>query len=697
MKYRAWHIICLLLIALLAQSCVNDYDACEDDRLLTGEVWVKFMLKLDHSGNPWGRAGVWNPSSAADAGSSFDNYIDKSSLIIFVVKMNSDNSDGDLLNLEFEDVFMSDSESGGYVVSAKLDMNDKKWGYGTYRIMVIANWAKNYVDRIKACRTLSELNNIAHNKEKIDGTDYEHRMFIDWYNNDGSKNYTGYLPMWGVTTKNLFLDGMNDEDFGEIKMLRSVAKVKIELNQTLSDAGFRLVKAEASYFNKKIFVLPGNWMTAETTEDAGAYYDDAFNAYKSVYEGLTINCGDIDSEEKESGGSITFYMPEWNVKDRGQIDIVVTTRDADGNEYRFAETPMTITNDPTGSSSVASHYKNDIRNINRNHFYDFEIDAIDVELGKIQYKVNCWEYVPSSIGWNPVNFKFTASDPEAVDCAVSAPNYPKGSNEIDEGTSYADYEFTLTEPEGAVWKAFLVQPDSDGNEQYYSAEDIFTSENSLEGLVLGNTANTPTGFFFGTGNDNKNNRKAATTGIARDEAYTIKIGTRLNTVDISKETITGEDGGNTEVVKPEMLVAGTDDDGNPIYSDDVMQNNSNGLYWQNLGKVPTCYLVIRVALDGKNFSEELPINRKLTDPTLTDKERKNAEDKGYAEYQFAGSETRIEIRQMFPFLKVGSFEDLLIGVNREDKKNQYYETYTWWGYPEGHKDAQSDKVAADSN
>lgn len=137
---------------------------------------------------------------------------------------------------------------------------------------------------------------------------------------------------------------------------------------------------------------------------------------------------------------------------------------------------------------------------------------------EIQVRVNQWEKEESAIGWKPI-FKIAAwnskdydapdfsdateGDEEAAYCYLLYPRYENDEHtelEVDENghtkPSYAGFYFQLTEPQGAVWKAYLDDPD--GN------------------------------FRFGTGQydidgDKKSDRFCVSTGIAREEPYQIQI------------------------------------------------------------------------------------------------------------------------------------------------------------------------------
>ena len=665
MKYLAQHII-ILLAAMMLGGCVNDYDTCDEPGKLPDEVPVSFVLKLDQLGDLFSRAdgdGIWNPDDPGNPGSSFDNKIilsnanAKETNWLHVMIIN--NADGSIAHIDIKESELVPISNGYYQVTTILNTAGKGWTEGTYRLMVIANFRdrfnkntdgsyKNSSDpHIKDRMTLDEL------KTAVNSS------YVEWYDNSTRKYANApTIPMWGVKTFTMNLDGTTSADVGEIKLLRAVAKVKIVLTQKLIAAGYTLVKAEMerNNFNKRLMPCPTGWDNAIDTSDSNAKYDASSNvkdSRNSSGELIVTAPGYISKDyynETDGDNSIVFYLPETSVnKNLVNTTITVTVKNDTGGEETC---DMVIDNYP--GEETNSHYANNRYNVNRNHLYHFTIDK-DIEPGALYYKLQCWNYANSAIGWNPTDYEFSAnSDSEAKHCYVSFPSYHEDYELIQNSTSFADYTFTFPAPAGAVWKAFLIE---DGVE--YTAEDKFTT-NADGSINYASASNTPNGFFFGVGNLDGKNRKAVTSGVARADAYQVKVGSRLKTVDFDENK------------QPKM----EDEAG------DIIQLNANGQYWKEKGEVPTCYLVIKVAYDGINFTEELPINPDGgTSP--------------FTPLKLAGTKTRIQIRHLFPFYRnksknAGTTDkkrdeaELIKGIN---SNRSDYSSRCWWSYPEGHKDA----------
>lgn len=620
----------LTLAVLAAQSCVNDFDPDCNRPILSGEVKVRFSMTFDgsevfaRSSRAEGDAGVWNPNEPLCPGSEFDRSVNLDPKFINIILI--DPVTGEIIHVDLNSGYQFDASQRRYDVEGTFNLDGRRWTAGTYRVMILANyWNKNSTPEIKACANLRQLQPVLDN------------LYVDWYNKDGwNKSNVPNIPMWGVGETRLYLDGEHDENLGSIDMLRAIAKVKITLDPTIKDKGYTLASVTVNKYNKKANCLPAGWLTATKTSDPSVANDAPFNPRSSSESELTINAPG-DFEESTNDGSIVFYLPEIEASGSDRIKLSVTVNDKNGVPVTFPDA-MEIDN----SIVAGGAYTKSVYNVVRNHFYLFNIDGVN--LGEFSYRAQCWNYVPSEIGWNPVSFTFTADDNESSNGFITFPSYPsdKKKDLIENTTAFADYTFTLKEPKGAVWQAFLVQ---DGIE--YPAGGNF--------ILNGGKADTPTGFFFGVGNEDSKNQKAVSTGIARDKAYMIKVGTRLRSTDF-------------------------DENKNPIYeegSTSIMQLNDDAIAWKEKGEVPVCYLIIKIALDGKKFSECLEINPKSSSGT-------------FAPYKFAGDASRIKIRQLFPFYSSKSTNDngkLNIGINSSDED---YKTHTWWSYPMGHKNAPAD-------
>lgn len=644
---RLTYILLTLAAILFLPSCINDFDECDKPKPLDGEVRLRFTLRLDPLGDyhtrAEGESGVWNPDENGVLGNTFDNSIINSTnkgsvkwLHMLVI-----NSSDEIAYLNLDNSSFTMLGGGLYQIDTKLDLEEKNWNEGDYRLMVFANYRERTTDTKDI--HFGKIDKLDALKEAIS------KNTVDWYVSNGTRNSNNvpYIPMWGVKTAKL-TDDKAGNDAGEIELLRSVAKIKIELSSILKEAGYQLVKANVDALNKKVFPCPAGWDVATSTVDNNKYNDNALNPNKNEIKNLEVNCPGYDNEN-DGDETIVFYLPERSGLDSKDKDVITNITVTVKNDIGEEETcTMKIDNFPGDEPNV--NYKNGKYTVNRNHLYQFTLYK-DLHEGNLSYKLECWNYVPSEIGWTATDYRLTNTDSDAKNCFVTYPAYPSSENKhiIEDNASFADFDFTFKAPKGAVWKAFLIE---DGVE--YTAEDKFNSTKDGK-IVYASAANTPNGFFFGVGNDDDNNNKASTTGVARDTKYNIKVGTRLRTVNFDDNKQAEKDPDNDLFIKL----------------------NANGEYWKERNDVPSCYLVVKVAYDGKNFTDELVINEV----------KKSG---NFNPLRYAGTSTRIQIRQLFPFHK---YKDdggnkthnddgkLIIGKESSDKD---YQSHCWWGKPEGY-------------
>lgn len=727
MKLRKFLYSALALLAagMMAQSCVSDTYDCPDTAG-TGKVQLKLTLDLGDMGRLSRADGVWNPDGPSEGGKTFDNTLklnDYSSesgyKFLHVILIDKDDN---LLHLDLSNGFQLNPVSGGYEMVTTLDLSDPdkkaQWKPGQYRVLVLANFRERPSEsgdcHISKYTTLSEL------QTAIDA------VTMDWFSNDNSDrnvNNVPNIPMWGMSTINLKLQDDQTETFS-VQLLRAVAKIRFQLSERLQIGGYKIVKCEVLHCNKKIHATPAAvWSTySKTSDSTEPYYDSSFHANKSYKKNIFINAPGY-ANENDGDGTLVFYLPE-REKDkdissgveRPNAMNITVANDLGEEESCYVE----IDNSPLG----AGYYKNDLNSVNRNHLYQFTLDK-EIEEGELTYKVECWNLAESAIGWNP-DFQLvsgakkssSSSDSEADNGFVMFPSYSSSSSEViaKNDCSFADYKFTLKSPAGAVWKAFLVEVDENGVEHEYTSEDKFATSpdgqviysTGGDGAVGGSAANTPSGFFFGVGNEDGENYIASTTGVARSTPYIIKIGTRMRTTDFSgtipltvkDETYSQREATYTDSKNKTTKMKYFGYEGDNIASTDeehYMVLNSNGTYWKNKEKVPTCYLVIKIALDGVNFTERLRINPQ-TVTTKVEESTKNGVTtiKTTTSYsrKFYGDDYRVEVRQLFPFFVnkywkpassyviFGNEDPELLKGTKSSISN--YKTMTWWGTPMGY-------------
>ncbi len=228
-------------------------------------------------------------------------------------------------------------------------------------------------------------------------------------------------------------------------------------------------------------------------------------------------------------------------------------------------------------------------------------------------------------------------DEEATCCYVLFPRYGRSNNQSDHGTlvarsSYAAFYFCMQEPKGAVWEAYLSNPDD--------------FELSTEG-------------FYDSNQDGVNDKCCVMTGIAREEPYQIQVGARHAwTYASDRKTDDGDEG---------------EDSGWDNLTDDW------GKIIEKNGQQYNIYtdLRIRVSLDNGVTWNDLKINP--SDYTESDKE----DQPYYLEHtywhenrRFAGDDYYIRIWQLKAEKGEESFVDLVEHLKQDT--NGHWAILDYW-------------------
>lgn len=175
--------------------------------------------------------------------------------------------------------------------------------------------------------------------------------------------------------------------------------------------------------------------------------------------------------------------------------------------------------------------------------------TIEASTLTVKIEVLPWNVEESAIGWEPVfeyggnapmaawqmqedngklvpdpDFKdATTGDEEAACCYVLYPRYGRSGGKSDHSTivnksSYAAFYFRMSEPEGAVWEAYLT-----------NTEDFCFNTNGT----------------YDSDGDGNPDKRCAITGIAREEPYQIQIGANNAWTQASDDTGDGFEGGDS--------------------------------------------------------------------------------------------------------------------------------------------------------
>lgn len=487
MKTTSLHIAfaALLSLLLLASCSRNDEVAVAEGE--EGKVYVTLTLSIN--GEEVGSRATWNSEQDTDEeGVGWENKIDDLQILIYDANNNYVGKVEDLIQL-------LDGRYSGTLSS------DAEWtGNTNYKIMAFAN-----------CPSID-------NPSNISTLDY-------------TRANVSYIPMWGVTTTTFDLTPGESDDIGSIDLLRAMAKVEVNFAESFP-SDYEIGAITISPYNTQGYYLPAGYESVETTgeldrEEAGTAY--SFNPLASVSTSSLTFTGE--------NGKYYIYLPEYdNSTDAAKIQVTVNgeTYDLEFKDYENGA--------PTG----------DPYDIVRNHIYRYTITGVNDGKLKLEYRVLLWDKVESAIGWNPeikdggnapvsawrlVKFYKDKDEPryidsdykdaregdeEAVFCYVLYPRYDgekdSDGNAKHEGLenkpSYAAFNFHLSEPKGAVWKAWLSNTtDFSFGSGDYTVTDVKKDENG-EDMKDENGNKIP---------GETHTRRCVITGIAREEDYQIQV------------------------------------------------------------------------------------------------------------------------------------------------------------------------------
>ena len=344
------------LTAMLAVlfSVLSLYSCSSDSEQQKPQVAVAFQIVLPETTTTRAANTDWSDYDPSDPGNEMENRIDVND--IQVVFLDSENN----VTLKVTDLHVTPMSGYNniYNVTATIDdpsivgttMNDVK-------VMVFVNCENKttITDATKA----NAFANIAFQKSLV---------ATDKWNN--------YIPMWGVsTTASLTFTPGKQVDIGEIWLLRAKAKVTVEFDQTVTDAGYTLKNGSLKLESKvqdDFYCLPSEYATAANTKSMT--YSDSFHPY---------TVGETSTNHEFSDK--TLYTPEYDNKSTGATKAIISFSLEKGGVT--TDHKLQFKNyDSDGAPIDGSDY-----NIVRNHWYRFVVYATSSSSGiKIKLNVQPW-------------------------------------------------------------------------------------------------------------------------------------------------------------------------------------------------------------------------------------------------------------------------------------------------------------------
>ena len=501
MKIHFTSYIILVLLAFTLGSCnIMDDSPCTDEPASAGtSVQVGFTLT---AGEVSSRA-----ITEGDAqGTGYENYIDIEGKDFRILLF--DATENTYLTT-FEPTIIRATDNSKYPQTYYVE-GELPEAYSNFKLVVLANWG--------TYPTMSESSTIASvctDAASVYNYNYTTESFTPSAENK--------IPMYGVKNcKDITLRADLLTDLGTVDLLRAMAKIDVKCSESLED--ITLTGVTLHHYNTSGMCAPkgiyGN--TTDWDVDTGTDCSHEIHLPENVTQGESLPFNKV-------GESYIIYVPEFDNKTTGVTKsyISVSMEHAD-------KSPVTLenTNIYFGEYNTEGTLQpNTDFDIVRNHWYTYTINKVDDGKLIFQYRVKKWNVESSLIGWN-VKFKIaaynneslgdgknrrlspdydnaTVGDDEATYCYLLYPRYDgkqhNGFDYAEDGgrSSYAGFSFQLTEPAGAVWKAYLREPNN------------------------GPYDNKPN-FAFGTGQydidgDGQYDLFNVSTGIAREEPYQIQV------------------------------------------------------------------------------------------------------------------------------------------------------------------------------
>ena len=193
------------------------------------------------------------------------------------------------------------------------------------------------------------------------------------------RNEGSSIPMWGVMTVDLspILSESNHKIPNPLWMLRSAAKIEVQLSQALKDKGTKITSATMKYYNVEGYVAPANWHSFSDTHEVDC--EKAINVYRHAAVNLPLI-------KDEATGDYYVYMPEYdNQNYPGERNKISLTMIHNGEEVLF-EDVISFCDYSDGVVVENTDY-----NIVRNHIYRFTIRSIAGSNLVLEYTVADWD------------------------------------------------------------------------------------------------------------------------------------------------------------------------------------------------------------------------------------------------------------------------------------------------------------------
>ena len=449
---KKWFIHILLLAGLfgmLTTSCSQD-EALEQTGTTNGTVRIQFTLAMDGNAGSraaadWGtETGGTENSLATDyrvAGDSYENMINLDQLQVFLFQGNK--YLGEVGNLTLTPATSSKTYTfTGEITVKNATVTEGKLLNAT--IMVVANY-EGYVNGNIAITQNYIFDYIADN----------YRPVV----NSSTTTYGSYIPMWGMLKTDISLNESTFTEIGDIYMLRSMAKIEVELGADVDD-DYVIIGASLNKYNQQGYLLPAKYPANGTgtasyfnaTSTSSFDTEDCMNPYSSVDDDTSLYFNVVDD-----GKSCVVYLPEYNSSTKDlRINLQIATTDAP---------TVSISEDLKDEATFTL----DRTALIRNHWYKCTIKSIDYNNG-LECVVQDWNWQQEKLEYEDfvsVEEKINVIESAGTQTDAAGETHVKmksktlvyGNESATKQIYMVQLKFKIQTPTGYQWRASLIQDD----------------------------------------------------------------------------------------------------------------------------------------------------------------------------------------------------------------------------------------------
>ena len=175
--------------------------------------------------------------------------------------------------------------------------------------------------------------------------------------------------MWGVCSIASPLQMGKQNNIGTIDLLRSMAKLKVRLEDGMLERGYALGDISLSNYNERGYCLPKTYGSVDRT--SLIRFDGSLNALASWKNNIQFTGNTTES--------LTLYIPEYDVRNAAEerkptVNVLLTRNGKEEGTYKVRFCHY-VDGEPQDGSEF---------DIQRNHFYDYTVgknsDLLNISL-----------------------------------------------------------------------------------------------------------------------------------------------------------------------------------------------------------------------------------------------------------------------------------------------------------------------------